>query len=88
MTIAGTMGNDGGSMRRNIEPDDTGQLWSADSRREMECQLSSLRLLVCDLLQANQELRNVLQDAKTGLQGGEGPQRHYTPRMSGSCTRQ
>jgi len=50
-------------MGSNCEPDETENLRSIDSYREMEYRLNSLRSLVCDLLKSNQELLNALQEA-------------------------
>lgn len=42
------------------EPDDTDPHLNMDSYKEMEYKLHCLRSLVCDLLKANQELREAL----------------------------
>jgi hypothetical protein len=47
----------------NGEPEETDNLWSIDSRKEMEYRLNSLQSLVCDLLRTNQELRDAVFDA-------------------------
>lgn len=50
-------------------PDAAGDHWRTDSYPEMEQKLNSLRSLVCDLLKANEELRNALHEASSGVQG-------------------
>ena len=52
-------------MSPNGQPDATGQTSSTDTDREMEQTLNVLRSVVCDLLQANQQLREALLAAKT-----------------------
>lgn len=47
-------------MGNNCKPDETDDLSSMDSYKEMEQRLNALRSLVRDLLIANQELRNAL----------------------------
>jgi hypothetical protein len=51
--------------------------WSTDSLidslTDMECQLESLRSLVCDLLKTNQELRMALLEARAGLRYDQEP---------------
>jgi hypothetical protein len=63
-------------MGSNCEPDETDNIWSVDSYKEMEYRLNSLRSLVCDLLKTNQELRDALLDAHCGAE----PQSRETPR--------
>ena len=48
-------------MGNNEKLDATGNRTGIDSYQEMEYRLGSLRLLVCDLLKTNQELRDALQ---------------------------
>jgi hypothetical protein len=60
------MNNDEENMGNNEKLDATGNRMGIDSYQEMEYRLDSLRLLVCDLLKTNQELRNALR-AKVGV---------------------
>ncbi|MBB5343983.1 hypothetical protein HDF10_001962 [Edaphobacter lichenicola] len=48
-------------------PHTTDNRWSNDSHLEMDHQLNSLRSLVCDLLKTNQELRQALVTARSGI---------------------
>jgi hypothetical protein len=48
--------------------------WSIDSCHEMEDKLNSLRSLVCHLLKTNQELRNALLEARSGISNNQGSQ--------------
>jgi hypothetical protein len=41
--------------------------WSIDSSLEMECRLSCLRSLVCELLKKNEELRHALLEERSGV---------------------
>jgi hypothetical protein len=45
---------------------------SVESSLEAEDRLNSLRLLVCDLLKTNQELRHALAEARSGLPNNRG----------------
>jgi hypothetical protein len=45
-TAAAGVGNHGENMGSNCEPDETDHIWSAESHREMEFTLHSLRSLV------------------------------------------
>jgi len=49
------------------QPDTTGHNSSADSYREMEYKLNTLRSVVCDLLKMNQQLRDTLLAAKLAV---------------------
>ena len=60
--LAGDAGNNGESMDKNCEPQETDDFQDG-SYKEMEYRLTSLRSLVCDLLKTNQELRSALLDA-------------------------
>jgi hypothetical protein len=62
-TATARMGDHGENMGSNGEPDETDNLWSIDSHKEMEYRLNSLQSLVCDLLRTNQELRDALFEA-------------------------
>jgi hypothetical protein len=53
-------------------PHTTDNRWSIDSYHEMEDRLNSLRSLVCDLLKTNQELRNALLEARSGVSNNQG----------------
>jgi hypothetical protein len=54
-------------MESGNAPHATDDRWSIDSFLEMEHRLNSLRSLVCDLLKANQELRDALLKARSGV---------------------
>jgi hypothetical protein len=73
------MGNYGETMGNYAAPMATCTCSSIDSYQEAAYELSSLRLLVCDLLKANQELRNALLKAKIDMPRSEGPQLPETP---------
>jgi hypothetical protein len=55
------MNNNGENMGNNEKLDATANRMGIDSYQEMKYRLDSLRLLVCDLLKTNQELRDALQ---------------------------
>jgi len=59
-----TIGDNRAKMSNSCEPDETDNLPSMESYREMESRLNCLRSLVCDLLKTNQELRSAVVDAK------------------------
>jgi hypothetical protein len=50
-----------------------------DSILEMEHRLNSLRLLVCELLKTNQELRDALQEARSGGSDAQGTSSRKSP---------
>ncbi|MBB5338131.1 hypothetical protein HDF12_003013 [Edaphobacter lichenicola] len=53
-------------------PHTTDNRWSNDSYLEMDHRLNSLRSLVCDLLKTNQELRQALLEARSGVSEDQG----------------
>jgi hypothetical protein len=66
-----TLSNNGDNMDSCEIPQATDIRGSIDSCLEMELQLKSLRLLICDLLKTNQELRAAL-EAKSDVQNNYG----------------
>jgi hypothetical protein len=52
----------------------TDNRWSNDSYLEMDRRLNSLRSVVCDLLKTNQELREALLEARSGVPKYQGSQ--------------
>jgi hypothetical protein len=84
------LGNNGENMGNNGEPDATDSRSSIDShreidsRQEMEYRLNSLRLLVCELIKTNQELRDALQDAKIDSARSRDLQSPNMPGMKGT----
>ena len=61
------LSNNGENMDSCEEPHATDIRWSMDSYMEMELKLKSLRLLICDLLKTNQELRAALVEARSAV---------------------
>ena len=73
----GTLSSNGENMdscetlqARDTHPIETRR--SVESSLEAEDRLNSLRLLVCDLLKTNQELRHALLEARSGLPNNRG----------------
>ncbi len=67
-----TLSNNGENMNSCKVPHATDDRWSIDSFLEMEHRLISLRSLVCDLLKTNQELRQALLKARSGVPNNQG----------------
>jgi hypothetical protein len=63
-----------GNMNSREVPYTTDNGWSNDSYLEMDHRLNSLRSLICDLLKTNQELREALLEARSGVPKDQGSQ--------------
>jgi hypothetical protein len=63
-----------GNMNSREVPHTTDNRWSNDSYLEMDHKLNSLRSIVCDLLKTNQELRQDLLEARSGVPKDQGSQ--------------
>jgi hypothetical protein len=68
-----------GNMNSREVPHTTDNRWSHDSCLEMDHRLNSLRSLVCDLLKTNQELRQALVEARSGVPKDKGSQSSDAP---------
>ena len=62
------------NMNSREVPHTSDNRWSNDSCLEMDQRLNSLRSLVCDLLKTNQELRQALLEARSGVPKDHGSQ--------------
>jgi hypothetical protein len=67
-------------MDNHWEPHETDELRDIGAYQEMEYRLMSLRVLVCDLLKTNQELRSALLDAGIDMLGGRAASSRAKPR--------
>lgn len=72
-----------GNMNSREVPHSTDNRWSNDSCLEMDHRLNSLRSLVCDLLKTNQELRQALVEARSGVSADQGLQSSDVPEAKG-----
>jgi hypothetical protein len=69
-----TLSNNGESMDSCDVTHATDNRWSTASFLEMEHTINCLRSLVCDLLRTNQELRDALLEARSGVSNDQGSQ--------------